>query len=180
MPPQHRRRRRGPSLRWGTQNARSLGADGNYRLYGGKARLLAKSWTQQRLDVVCITECNITKKETAAIEKNLPGWELFWACPNRGTRQAKTAIAIRRRLIQEGARVSDVRHRADGRVLTLQLDWGGHRLQVASVYMPADRKQQPDFIQKFLAPLLRAGPPKTKRIWGGISTLWRTRTGPLY
>ena len=89
-------------------------------------------------------------------------------------RSAGVAIAVRLQLLQGhggSATVSGDWRTSDGRLISLRLSWGGHSLQLASIYMPNDSAAQRSLIQNSHAALAQQARPPGQRacamIWGG-------------
>ena len=89
-------------------------------------------------------------------------------------RSAGVAIAVRQQLLQGhggSAKVDSDWRTSDGRLISLSLNWGGHSLQLASIYMPNDSAAQRSLIQGSLEAMAqRARPPGQRActmIWGG-------------
>ena len=87
---------------------------------------------------------------------------------------AGVAIAVCLQLLQGhggSATVSGDWRTSDGRLISLRLSWGGHSLQLASIYMPNDSAAQRSLIQNSLAALAQQARPPGQRacamIWGG-------------
>lgn len=83
---------------------------------------------------------------------------------------AGVAIAIRAALLQEQggpAKVTDVRPSSDGRLLSLRLDWGGHQLRLASIYMPNQPTAQRSFLEASLGQLAAQTGRRAAAVWGG-------------
>jgi exonuclease III len=83
---------------------------------------------------------------------------------------AGVAIAIRETLLQEQggpAAVTDVQPNSDGRLISLRLDWGGHKLRLASIYMPNQPTAQREFLQASLGQLASLTGRRSVAVWGG-------------
>ena len=81
---------------------------------------------------------------------------------------------MRQQLLQGhggSAKVDSDWRTSDGRLISLRLNWGGHSLQLASIYMPNESTAQRSLIQGSLEALAqRARPPGQRActmIWGG-------------
>lgn len=85
-------------------------------------------------------------------------------------RSAGVAIAIRAALLQEQGgpvRISKVQPSSDGRLISLQLEWGGHQLRLASIYMPNQPTEQRQFMQTSLGQLAAHTGKRTTPVWAG-------------
>ena len=91
--------------------------------------------------------------------------------PNRQQRRsAGVAIAIRAALLQEQggpARISKVQPSNDGRLISLLLEWGGHKLRLASIYMPNQPTEQRQFMQASFGQLAARTGTQAVPVWGG-------------
>ena len=58
-----------------------------------------------------------------------------------------------------------------GNLIHLKGVWGGHRLHIASIYLPNEAPRQTNFIEQHLRPLRASLPADTKLVWGGDLTL---------
>lgn len=82
-------------------------------------------------------------------------------------RQAGVAILVRSSLLTShggSAKLTDIKPSLDGRLIHGCLYWGGHRIRLASVYMPNAAAAQRQFIEKRLVPLRAVG---GLPVWGG-------------
>jgi exonuclease III len=131
-----------------------------------------------------------------AAERQFEGWKVFWCmnCTGAGTSSghgsAGVMIMVRKRLLESGALKIDegsiqpaATVSTDGRLLSVNAEWGGHKLQLASVYMPNEAAAQRRFIDERLVPLCAAAGSRVP-VWGGDfnfvanPSLERLRKGP--
>ena len=151
----------GTQLRLGSHNVCGL-------VSPGRAQAAADAWRRLRFDVVFIQETHITGAALPRLEEELRGfgWAVYVAptCTAAGG----AAIAIRIDL-EGGALVVDrasLHRAADGRLLHFLAQWGGHKLQLASIYMPNEPIAQRAFIGDRLVPLAAAA-CGVEMLWGG-------------
>ena len=140
-----------------------------------RARLAAEAWEKLRFGVVCVQETHLTFFSSTAVKAALPAWQLYCAydvaegssdgggssnSQRAGRTPAGVAIAIRKSLLRchGGPLLVDEQSlvcSSDGRLVHLRAQWGGHRLHIASIYMPNRYSRQRTFIRERLAPLLQ-------------------------
>ena len=133
----------------------------------------ARQWRASGWDYALLQEHNLTLITLPAVARQLAklGWTLHAALSLSG--RGGTAIAYRTRLRTSGAfafpggnESEAVSKSVDGRYTAMRLRWGGHRLQLASIYLssgnPAAQRQQ---IETHLKPLAAAG--SRHQLWGG-------------
>ena len=92
--------------------------------------------------------------------------------PNVTHGRGGVAIAIRTCLIRDGLVkiIGDPTSTgpADGRVISLNIDWAGHKLALASLYLPNTPPERTQFLQNRLLPLATsAAAAQRQLIWGG-------------
>ena len=184
MPHNNRRRSRGAGvLKFGTHNICGLNPLSNLRKLGQALDV----WSNLQLDVVFIQEHHVkTFRYSAELHMEKRGWTSFWGfnhvgADGGGRGSAGVLIAVRSRLLWSGALVlknekiwgpataADRRHdpnRNDGRCLSIDADWAGHKLQLACIYMPNSAPDRKKFIQDRLQPLLQAAGSRVP-VWGG-------------
>ena len=150
-------------LRIATHNARGLCSPGH-------AREAAAAWRALGFDIVCLQETRwaaasaTAAAATAAV--TAAGWTLYTAAALHGSDGrpfAGVAIAIRSALLRTNggplAVVSSAStdDRVAGRLVHVALDWRGHHLHVASVYLPSgDYPAQRAAVTGVLGPLAAA------------------------
>jgi exonuclease III len=156
-----------PVLRGGTLNIRGMSTS-------AAAERAARLWRAAGWDYALLQETNLTIHTLPGVARRLAalGWTLHAALSLSG--RGGTAIAYRTHLSRSGAvafngsdEAAAVTKSADGRYTALALQWSGHRLQLASVYLtsgqPATQRHQ---IDTLLAPLARAAGTR-QVLWGG-------------
>jgi exonuclease III len=160
-------------LRVGTYNLGGrtglLGAPANAG--GPKLQAQLQLWRYRlKLDVVCLQETWLCKKDlqsqlTCLIAAG--GYTAFWALATGDDKAGGVAILIRTELIDGGeVKITNVIHpyRPDpngplsGRVLAMDLDWGGHSLFLVNCYLPASNNAttRTNVITQCLQPLLES------------------------
>lgn len=173
MPPRGAARRRGALLKVGSHNVRGLDPQCNPH----KFPALVDAWTNLKLDVVLVQEHHKASLRLFLAQSfRARGWKVFGAFNEvgggslTGHAPAGVLIAVRRRCLAEGLTVCTDELKVwgprDGRCASLNIDWGGHKFQLASIHMPNGDAPQKDFIQERLRPMLAAA----KR--GGRTPLW--------
>ena len=139
------------------------------------AHLLA--WQRARLSVVCLQETHVHSKGSAnaaqasldrvAEHSNLPQWTAFWGygiITDRGAPSAGVAILIRSDLLANNTiRITEpatapyiptLETHNKGRLLHTLIEWGGHKLRIASIYLHSGKPaQQQAFINTHLTHL---------------------------
>jgi hypothetical protein len=154
----------------------------NGLLTPGRAHACVKLWMQQRLDVVLLQETHLQTGrslltankllEEAASQLCCGGYTPYWALA--GEPSSGVGILIRTALLTSGAmqligKSPDTPyvpvHDAAGRWIMIPARWGGHRINLVSVYLPASSSvRRQEFIKKELGKLYKkAG----AHIWGG-------------
>ena len=89
---------------------------------------------------------------------------------SRSRASAGVGILINKRLLQGdcAVTVSGAQHSNDGRLVSVLLTWGGHRICLASVYVPNCPTEASCWVQQHLRPLAAtADPAGTVHVWGG-------------
>ena len=176
--------RRRPTLRLTSHNVRCLTL--------AKLELLLASWTARRRDVVCLQETKTTLVNCVALEAAAAaaGWRVYWAHAGplpttaaapagapaeqlAGRRSGGAAIFVRHHSLGRGLEVEGDawRHDADtgrGRLLSLRLRWGGHRLRLFNVYMPNEETAQ----RRFLAGPVAAAVALAQADGAGVKQVW--------
>lgn len=165
--------RRGTStLKLGTHNINGLRR---------KLPLATNEWARLQLDVVFIQEHHINglvHESELGLHKR--GWKSFWAFNNVASSSSSSAsgsstsgvlIAVKRHLITSGALqiAADsmkVWGPDDGRCLSINAEWGGHKLQLAAIYMPNTAAAQRTFIEDRLKPMYEAASQRLT-LWAG-------------
>ena len=166
MPPAHAhaasRVARPGVLRLATHNVRGLRAH---------LHSLAQVWVGLHLDVVLVQETKLPFAEVvstvtalnATVQHLAPahsGFHALWALNQQASRSGGVMILLRRALVTSGLLVVDENHvRRDpgGRVVSVQVKWGGHAFWLTSAYLPNDSVGQQQWLQQHLAPLLQLG-----------------------
>jgi exonuclease III len=139
-----------------------------------KLPALANAWNRLKLDVVLVQEHHMKGFRAATVQRlSALGWKTFWACNDDGARaSAGIMIAVRKRSLEDGLTICSrdikVWGPRDGRCASLDVDWGGHKFQIASIYMPNREEAQPFFIRNRLRPMLAAAKREGRTpLWGG-------------
>ena len=177
---QQHRAWRGPSLRLGSQNVRSLAIMSDPT----KFKQLLRHWRLLRWDVVAVQESKTTPAAVqrlitaaAATARGHPGWSVWWSHGPPGIDDRPTAgvaIFVSRAALARGLVISNEWQPpagAEGRMLGLRLAWGGHALRFLSIYMPSDSSTaQRAFIRGHLqaaAALAQTDGPGVRQVWAG-------------
>jgi exonuclease III len=157
-------------LRFGSHNVRGLGT-------AAAAADLDAAWRALGFDVVCIQETMWAQGSpacAAAIERLRGlGWAVYSSEAARCT--AGVAVVVRADLLAENGGPVEVAAQAapspgaQGRLVSLHMDWRGHLLHVASVYLPAgDFAAQRAAMTQVLSPLAAAAAAAGRQcVWGG-------------
>lgn len=161
-------------LRVGTHNVRSLTPTSSTSSLQ-KAQQLATFWNSQKLDIIFVQEHKITNYFTINSLRNGPLrlWKVYFNQQRDSTGLPSCAILIRRSLIMKQlikVKENSLTAAPNGRLLSLNVTWGGHNLQLACMHLPNVPGSQREFINTYLVPLATlTGPGGTllKRIWGG-------------
>ena len=166
------------SLRLATHNVNGL-------VGPGRAARAALLWQTLRLDVVAVQETHLNMLTAPRIDPVLRarGYRAIWS---HGPSAAGVALVLRQSLLSSGELDLDetaVQRPWHGRLLHVPATWAGHKLQLASVYLPSgDSAEQRRAIQAFLTPLAQL---PGAHVWGGdynfvdCPTLDRLRGGGL-
>ncbi|KAL4514672.1 hypothetical protein Ndes2437B_g01046 [Nannochloris sp. 'desiccata'] len=137
-----------------------------------------KEWARLQLDVVFIQEHHISGLvHEMELGLSRRGWKAFWAFNNvgggssSGSSTSGVLIVVKRNLVTSGAlKIAENSLKIwgpdDGRCLSINADWRGHKLQLASIYMPNDAASQKIFIESRLAPMKTAAGQRLT-LWGG-------------
>ena len=155
------------TLRMGTHNINGCLIHANkFKLYTH-----LDTWHRAKLSIVCLQETHIHSATSATDAQrtldeassllHLPRWKAYWAYgPNKAS--AGVAILIRHDLIASGnicvtsplQPSPNLPNEDKGRLLHLSITWGGHRLQIASIYLHSGKPiLQQNFITNHLGPL---------------------------
>ncbi|KAH7621087.1 putative LINE-1 retrotransposable element ORF2 protein [Nannochloris sp. 'desiccata'] len=165
----HHARRGAATLKVGTHNINGLRK---------KLTLAMKEWARLQLDVVFIQEHHISGLvHEMELGLSRRGWKAFWAFNNvgggssSGSSTSGVLIVVKRNLVTSGAlKIAENSLKIwgpdDGRCLSINADWRGHKLQLASIYMPNDAASQKIFIESPLAPMKTAAGQRLT-LWGG-------------
>ena len=161
-------------LRLGSYNARGLS-------HAGHAADAAALWRDLQLDVVFVQETNWAEdaSSAAAAQQALEaaGWVVYYTPGVEAGQRASggTAITVRSNLLAEnGGALTVVGNPFDcvglpGRLTGLDADWRGHKLRLASIYLPSGRPSaQQEAINGALA-AFHAAARQAQRdcVWGG-------------
>lgn len=149
-------------MRVGTHNVRHLRPQQRIN----KLNELKLVWNKHQLDIVLLQEVwpqDQIVNFSDDIASQLHGWTCYFNKMKPGT-----AILIRRNLIATGAMQNvSAKQSNDGRYTVVTAKWGGHKLHIASLYLPSgDQEAQKLFIQNKLRPLYNESENFT-RLWGG-------------
>ena len=164
MPPRGQQRGPGASrpLRLATHNVRGL-----YQAQeGARRRRLAafvQLWVSQQLDVILLQETWAQFFAQATLERELHdacrqfpdhgGYKVCW-CFTARQRSAGVAMLVRRQLVDtHGVVLGQPQCSPDGRFMQVSLQWAGHSLTVANVYLPNDSVGQQAFLNQHIRPL---------------------------
>lgn len=179
-----------PRLRIGTHNA--FGMVGTNAVC--RAIPLSDHWHHLELDVVLVTETHATANGAANVESRLDShntasnqsaaWHYLWGyTDSRASRGV--AILVRKHLYTSGQLqiikqydinpitndldgTDTVQVEASSRILAFQVQWGGHKMQLACIYMPNDAPTQRIVIQQCLHHLHAAAVTDgCIPVWGG-------------
>ena len=115
-----------------------------------------------------------TRTPSAAPTPSSPELEAQNDSISRGMGKGGVAIAIRSSLIRDeivtivGDPSSVGPADLDGRVISLNIDWAGHKLSLASLYLPNTALERAAFLRNRLVPLVEsATAAKRQLLWGG-------------
>ena len=183
-------RRYGPAvLSVVSHNINGLGAVAHFRPSAAasascpltRAECLTRMYSRMHADVVLLQETHCHAAALASIEGGaFKDWQCHWAplrvqrsTPSGGTSKASRGVAIlvrKRSLVQNGGHITVDKFVPSrcGRLAHIQLSWMGHKVHVASVYLPNDAVGRRDFIARRLTALADS-PEATPRtcVWGG-------------
>lgn len=159
-----------PVLRLCTHNVNGIGT-------AQAAEEAAGYWRRAGFDMVLIQEHHLTILTQTAVARRLAklGWTIHIAVtPSEGQAKGGTAVAYRTSLVTGGSLVLEdgtaaVRRGAEGRYVAAPFLWSGHRLHVASVYLPSgDAAAQKAYVTAHLQPLEAAARASGRALlWGG-------------
>ena len=148
-------------LRIGTHNVNGL--------RNGRADAAARLWKQLGLNVVLVQETHLTSAIQGSADDALRalGYKAVWGHHSGGS--AGVGVVARLRLLESGELLLDeavARHLEPGRVLAVPAQWAGHKLQLASIYLPSGAwAAQRALIGTQLSPLAASGGGEP--LWGG-------------
>ena len=141
-------------LRVGTHNVRGMLSH---------VHQLVDVWQRLQLDVVLVQETWVSFWTRGEVEVQLnaacrqrahshPGFQVHWGYNLIGNaaRSAGVAVLIRKGLCAAGqlvVREPQMVATVEGRFLKVPVEWGGHKLQLVSVYGPNDSVPQQQFKQ---------------------------------
>lgn len=173
-------------LRIGTLN---IGGIAQQRCSPVKVLAAARAWAEARLDVICLQETHHTSEHdvfkftqdlgAAAQHLHVTGWEVAAYSLSGSTHTAGVAILIRKGLEAEVSTVQALPGGPAqgnevpaemGRLTMCSVHWGGHKLRVASVYLPAGqlRAAREQMIRGSLANTVPAAAAAGEQlIWAG-------------
>ena len=156
------------AMRIGSHNVRGLNIH--------KARQLDAAWRAARLDIVLVQETHLSFFHAAEVARLFRGWTVWWAHKaavvlEPGTRRcpgsAGVAVLIRNTFLRSvggASAVSMVQQDQDGRLISLRLSWGGHKLRLVSAYLHNDAAAQKQYIQNRLKVLCEAAELQGERV----------------
>ena len=133
----------------------------------GRAARAALLWQTLRLDVVAVQETHLNILTAPRIDPVLRarGYRAIWS---HGPSAAGVALVLRQSLLSSGELELDetaAQRPWHGRLLHVSATWAGHKLQLASVYLPSgDPAAQRWAIQAHLSPLAQL---PGAHVWGG-------------
>jgi endonuclease/exonuclease/phosphatase family metal-dependent hydrolase len=138
----------------------------------GKLHALVRLWSSLNVDFICVQETHLKthqairstefQLQAAARELGVSPFRCFWCCRSAPTGLAGVAILVRSNLMESGQLTiptspPSVQFNQEGRLLSLPIVWGGHKLTVACVYFPSgDSLRQKLFITDHISPLYRS------------------------
>lgn len=138
------------------------------------AEAAARDWGRAGIRVVLIQEHRLTLFTAPAVARRLArlGWTAYFSFS--GEAAGGTAIILRTSLITDGTLElvggdAAVRRGPGGRYIAAPFRWSGHRLHIASVYLPSGNPTaQRAYITSHLAPLAAAAiAAGCQLVWGG-------------
>jgi exonuclease III len=161
--------------------------------HSSKLRILADIYTRSSLDIVFLQETHMTDSACDAWQAQLgaachqianqhKGYKCLWGHNTANTRSAGVAILISNNKLSSGdIRVDEHTLVAEeGRLVSVVVEWGGHKLRLANVYFPNVPVAQRAFIDNKLGPLWQQwhntaanssdhqhGPAVPTLVWGG-------------
>lgn len=120
---------------------------------------LLNEWRQMHLQVVCVQELHTS--EGAAMQlldiARSAGYNMLYALPQDGSTTAGVAILVDMRLLLSGqAKLHEdaAQQHPEGRMLSVPLDWGGHRLLLINCYVHNQAPAARAFLLEGLQPCL--------------------------
>ena len=149
-------------LRIGTHNANGLGTP-------ARAEAAARLWQQLGLDLILVQETHLTNASSGGVDAALQtiGYHAVWG--HHLSNSAGVGVVARLRLLDSGELLLDesgAQRLVPGRVLVVPARWAGHKLQLASIYLPSGEwKQQRALIANELRTLATQGGGEP--LWGG-------------
>jgi len=120
---------------------------------------LLREWRNMRFHVVCVQELHVqhaAATHLVALAAHA-GFHMLFAVPDDGGTTAGVAILVDLSLLRAGTVVlheTAGHRRPDGRMLTLPLDWGGHKLLIANCYVPNVATEARTFLEAAVQPVL--------------------------
>ena len=156
-----------PGLRILSHNVRGLQS-------ATQVHALVSLWVHLKAHVICVQETHLGSIDAiskaqhhlnqATQQLGLPPFSYFWDCREDSCNRSGVGILVRSDLIQAGRLVVHnsapapvVSRQHNGRLLPLSISWGGHKLCLASVYLPSgDPHAQRRLISEVLGPLYQA------------------------
>ena len=148
------------SLRLATHNVNGL-------VGPGRAARAAALWRALRLDVVAVQETHLSLLTAARVDLafRAHGFRAIWC---HGHTSAGVALVVRQRLLASGELDLDedaAQRPWPGRLLHVAAKWAGHKLRLASVYLPSGQHEaQRRAIKDYLVPLAQL---PGDHLWGG-------------
>ena len=146
-----------------------------------KVSSAVKLWNALGADIVLLQETHLSPATAELLQTPLSQWVCYWA-HNRPSRRgygisskasAGVGILIRKRcLVQYGGHISVVdgysHSSSKGHHLAKKVDWMGHQLHLASLYLPSDSQSREQYIRRNIK-ALSASSKVGSRVccWGG-------------
>ena len=149
-------------MRVGTHNVNGLGTT-------ARATAAARLWQQLGLDLILVQETHLTGSTCGGVDAVLSdhGYRAVWG--HHLSNSAGVGMVARLRLLDSGELRLDeacAQHLVPGRLLVIPARWAGHKLQLASIYLPSGEwTQQRALIANELGALATRGGGEP--LWGG-------------
>ena len=141
----HRETGRDAVLRIASHNVRGLSQD--------KARILARAWRQNDLDIILLQETHVNNlHKRAAIEPILSQYAIVWSLASsracRGVAICFRRAALARRGLQWDGSATPGHN---GSSIAASLRWAGHTIRILNVHFPSISTDQKEFIRTCVA-----------------------------